>query len=110
MESNTGNERPEDIQEENEYLCLYGEKAEKIQLPGDLVPKVEGFKYLGSMLTKAGTWDREVRRGVESRWRNWKKMTGVLCDRKVTIRVKGKIYSTVVRPAMLYAMEVVPYQ
>ena len=35
-------------------------------------------------------------------------MTGVLCDKKVPTRAKGKIYSTVVQPAMLYAMEVVP--
>ena len=34
---------------------LYGEEAEKIQLLGDMVPKVEEFEYLASMLTKAGT-------------------------------------------------------
>ena len=39
---------------------------------------------------------------------NWKKMTGVLCDKKIPTRVKGKIYSTMVQPVMLYAMEVIP--
>ena len=69
---------------------------------------MEEFKYLGNMLTKAGTSDREVRGRVESGWRSWKKMTGVLCDKKALTRVKGKIYSIVVRPAVLYAVEVVP--
>ena len=43
-----------------------------------------------------------------SEWRNLKKITGVLCDKKVSTRVKGKVYSRVVQLATLYAMEVVP--
>ena len=34
-------------------------------------------------------------------------MPGVLCDRKLSARVKGKMYKSVVRPAMLYGMETV---
>ena len=85
------------------YLCLHSEEAEKIQLLGDLVPKAEESKYLGSMLTEPGTSGREVRRRVESGWRNWKKVRGVLRDKKVPTTV----YSTVVQPAMLYVMKVV---
>ena len=29
-------------------------------------------------------------------------MTGVICDRRVPARVKGKVYRVAVRPAMLY--------
>ncbi|KAK3508704.1 hypothetical protein QTP70_004253 [Hemibagrus guttatus] len=32
---------------------------------------------------------------------------GVLCDRKISARIKGKVYRTVVRPAMLYGLETV---
>ena len=38
---------------------------------------------------------------------SWKKVSGVLCDRKLLARVKGKMYKIVVRPAMLYGMETV---
>ena len=34
-------------------------------------------------------------------------MSGVLCDRKLSARVKGKMYKSVVRPAILYGMETV---
>ena len=34
-------------------------------------------------------------------------MSGVLCDRKLSAWVKGKMYKSVVRPAMLYGMETV---
>ena len=34
-------------------------------------------------------------------------MSGVLCDRKLSARVKSKMYKSVVRPAMLHRMETV---
>ena len=34
-------------------------------------------------------------------------MTGLLCDRRVSARLKGKIHRTVVRPAMMYSLETV---
>ena len=38
---------------------------------------------------------------------SWKKVSGVLCDRKLSAKVKSKMYRSVVRPAMLYGMETV---
>ena len=38
---------------------------------------------------------------------SWKKVSGVLCDRKLSARVKGKMYMGVVQPATLYGMETV---
>ena len=35
-------------------------------------------------------------------------MSGVLCDRKINVRLKGKVYKTVVRPAMMYGVETWP--
>ncbi len=29
----------------------------------------------------------------------------ILCDRRISLRVKGKVYKTVVRPAMMYGAE-----
>ena len=38
---------------------------------------------------------------------SWKKVFGVLCDRKLSAMVKGKMYKSVARPAMLYGIETV---
>ena len=38
---------------------------------------------------------------------SWKKVSGVLCGRKLSARVKGKMYKSVIRPAMLYGIETV---
>ena len=35
------------------------------------------------------------------------KVTGIMCDRKVPAAVKGRMYNTMIRPAMLYGMETV---
>ena len=34
-------------------------------------------------------------------------MSGVICDRRVPARMKGKVYKVAVRPAMLYGLETV---
>ena len=36
---------------------------------------------------------------------NWKRISGILCDRRIRLKVKGKVYKTVVRPAMMYGAE-----
>ena len=43
-----------------------------------------------------------VKPRVSASWRNWKTCSGVLCDCRVPVKLTGKIYKTVVRPAMLY--------
>ena len=40
-------------------------------------------------------------------WNGWRRMSGVICDRRVPARVKGKVYKVAVRTAMLYGLETV---
>ncbi|XP_067138144.1 uncharacterized protein [Centruroides vittatus] len=51
--------------------------------------------------------DKEVTGRIQAGWRNWREMSGVLCDKRMPLRLKGKVYWIVVRPAMLYAIETV---
>ena len=44
---------------------------------------------------------------VQAGWRAWKKVTGIICDRTVPDKIKGRLYKVMVRPAMLYGMEAV---
>ena len=60
------------------------------------------FTYLGSTLAEDGELDAEVTHRVQSGWKNWKSVSGVLCDRKMNEKIKGKVYRTVVRPALTY--------
>ena len=39
---------------------------------------------------------------------NWRKLSGVLCDKKIGVKMKGRLYKTVVRPALMYSAETWP--
>ncbi|KAK6730227.1 hypothetical protein RB195_006969 [Necator americanus] len=73
-----------------------------IRVDGTELNKVNCFKYLGSKVTSTGDTDQEGRARVNAAWMKWKMATGVLCDKKVPVRLKSKIYRTVVRPVALY--------
>ena len=69
------------------------------------VPRVKKFKYLGSTVQESGSCEREVKKRVQAGWNGWRKVSGVICDRRLPARVKGKVYSAVVRLAMVYGLE-----
>ena len=71
------------------------------------VPRVKEFKYLGSTVQESCGCEREVKRRVQAGWNGWRRVSGVICDRRLPARVKEKVYSLVVRPAMVYGLETV---
>ncbi|KAK3571518.1 hypothetical protein QTP86_012862 [Hemibagrus guttatus] len=91
-----------------EYMCVNErEGSGTVRLQGEEVKKVQKFKYLGSTVQSNGECAKEVKKRVQAGWNGWRKVLGVLCDRKISARIKGKVYRTVVRPAMLYGLETV---
>ena len=62
---------------------------------------------IAGLFSSDGRCEKEVRRRFQEGWMSWKKVSGALCDNKLSARVKGKIYKSVVRPAMLHGMEIV---
>ena len=92
-----------------EYMCVNerqdtGSGTVKMQ---EEVTKVDDFKYLGSTVQSNGECGREVKKRVQAGWNGWRRMSGVICDRRVPARVKGKVYKVAVRPAMMYGLETV---
>ena len=69
--------------------------------------RVKEFKYLGSTVQESGGCEREVKKRVQAGWNGWRRVSGVICDRRLPARVKGKVCSSVVRPAMVYGFETV---
>ena len=56
-------------------------------------------------MAENGYLDAEMTHIIQSGWYNWKRVSGILCDRIIRLRVKGKVYKTVVRSAMMYSSE-----
>ena len=78
-----------------------------VNIQGENLERVNTFKYLGATIKLAenGDLDAEMTHRIQSGWKNWKRISGILCDRRISLRVKGKVYKTVVRPAMMYGAE-----
>ena len=76
-----------------------------INIQGENLERVNTFKYLGATLAENGNLDAEMTHRIQSGCKNWKRISGILCDRRISLSVKGKVYKTVVRPAMMYSAE-----
>ena len=108
MKKCTGEKRDESEPEQDRIFEARGvNDGEELKLQGEKVKRAKNFKYLGSTVSSDGRCEEEVRRRIQAGWMCWRKVSGVLCDRKLAPKVKGKMYKSVVRPAMLYGMETV---
>ena len=85
-----------------EYLCTYGgNDDETVKMEDTKVPREKEFKYLRSTVQENGGCEREIKKRVQAGWNGWRRVSGVICDRRLAARVKGKVYSLVVKPAMV---------
>ncbi|KAL5555475.1 hypothetical protein UlMin_037711 [Ulmus minor] len=52
-----------------------------------------------------GASGEDVDYRIKAGWTKWRTTSGVLCDRRVPAKLKGKCYKIIVQPAMLYDLE-----
>ena len=60
------------------------------------------------MLQSNGGIDEDVSHRIKAERMKWWEASGILCDKKVPHKLKGKFYRTAIRPAMLYGAECWP--
>ena len=76
-----------------------------VKLGNHIVPQVTRFKYLGSIIQNNGEIEGDASHRIQAGWLKWRSATGVICDRKVPLKLKGKFYRSAIQPAMLYETE-----
>jgi Reverse transcriptase (RNA-dependent DNA polymerase) len=76
-----------------------------VKLGEDIIPQVTKFRYLGSIVQSDGEINEDITHRIQAGWLKWRKASGVICDRKMPKKLKGKFYRTAIRPAMLYGSE-----
>ncbi|KAG5575203.1 hypothetical protein H5410_055337 [Solanum commersonii] len=96
-----------------EYLgCKFSDGLDEtdveVRLAAQVIPKKESFRYLGVSNPRSGDIDDDVTHRVGAAWMKWRLASGVLCDKKISPKLKGKFYRVVVRPALLYGAECWP--
>lgn len=60
-----------------------------VRLQGEEIAKVEHLKYLD--LQSNGDSGKKVKKWIHARRNGWRKVSGVLCHRRVSARMKGKV-------------------
>ena len=77
-----------------EYLhcCFNGkEDAEgEVTIDGIVIPKVEKFKYLGSIIQQNRDIVEDINHHIKVGWHKWKYALGVLCDKRMPVGLKAK--------------------
>jgi hypothetical protein len=74
-----------------------------VSLDGRVVPIIDIFRYLGSMLQSEGEIDEDVSYRIRAGYVKWKQTSDVLYDKKAPNKLKGKFYMTAIRPAIMYS-------
>ena len=83
-------------------------RGETLVLDGQVVVQKDTFRYLGSVLQKDDDIDEDVRHRISAGWLKCRQAYGILCDKRVPQKLKGKFYRITIRPAMLYGAECWP--
>jgi hypothetical protein len=67
-----------------------------VRLDGQVVPKKDIIRYLGSMLQKDGDIDEDLSYTIKAGWLKWRQASGVLCDPMMPLKLKDKLYRTAI--------------
>ena len=94
--------------EKTEVMWVGHQREElNIRLDGKEIKQVDGFVYLGGMVTEDGHSAAEVRRRTQAGANAWRKVEGVMLDRKKFKKLKLKVLRTCVAPVCMYGLETV---
>ena len=92
--------------EKTEVLHIGHQREElDIELEGKKLTQRDSFVYLGGAVCGDGKTEREVHRRVQAGANASRSVEGVMADRRISNRLKGKVVSTCVTPACLFGTE-----
>ena len=72
------------------------------------IPRLDKLRYLGSIIQEEGDTDDDTNQWIKVRRQKRKNALGVLCDKRISLRLKGRIYHMVIIPALLHGLECWP--
>lgn len=92
-----------------EYLyCPFSDQTlptPDMYLDGHLLKTCDQFKYLGSVVNRDGSCESDLNHRVSTGWMKWQQNSAIFCDKKMPMKLKGRLYNSVVVPALIYGTE-----
>ena len=66
---------------------------------------VDKLCYLCDMLSQEGGYEDTILKRIQTGWLKFRELSGLLIGKGMSVKSKGIIYTTCIRPAMLYGSE-----
>ena len=86
-------------------------ESEQIVLGPDsenVIEEVQTFTYLGDIVDRDGGVERAVRGRLAVAWCKWREIAGLLCNKRLPIHSRSRVYDACIRSVMLYGAETWP--
>ncbi|WVZ50770.1 hypothetical protein U9M48_001995 [Paspalum notatum var. saurae] len=93
-----------EIWKERNHRAFHGVEKSVLEVASQIK---EDVSQLSSAL-RDGYIDKDVSQRIKARWMKWHQASGVLYDKRVPQKLKGKFYRMAIRPATLYGEECWP--
>ncbi|XP_009779407.1 uncharacterized protein LOC142163472 [Nicotiana tabacum] len=81
------------------------EEEVEVKIDTQVIPKRDSFKYFGFIIQGNREIGEDFTHRIRAGWMRWRLVSGVLYNKNVPLRLKGKFYRVVVRPSMLCGVE-----
>ena len=82
-----------------------GRPLTSVDVDGSKLDVVPEFCYLGDMLSSGGGCDASIAARCRSAWKKFRELLSLLTTKHVSLKARGKLFSTVVRKVMLHGGE-----
>ena len=75
-----------------------------VVIDGKTIKQVNSFVYLGGTVCEDGGSSKEIQRRVQAGAAAWRRVEGIMWDRKLKKQLKGKVLEACVVPACIYGL------
>ena len=79
--------------------------SSELYLEGTLIKQVQTFLYLGSVITKSGKWDPEIKRRIALAKDAFQRLEHILRNRKISMETKKRVLACYVISMLPYGCE-----
>jgi len=73
---------------------VHGANRERQLMKMDDNVVVKRFKYLGILLQTNCYFEEYMNHKIKCGWMKWREAFGILCDKRIPVRLKGKFHKT----------------
>ena len=72
------------------------------RIEDDIIPQVTRFTYTGSIIQNNKEIEGDVNHMIQYGWMEWSSDLGVICNQRISLKLKEKFYRIVIRPTIIW--------